>query len=71
MVIDKGQGIPEPQLARIMEPFFTTHKGSSGLGLPIANAIVTMVGGSLEIHNNSPAPGVCATIRLPRASSTP
>ena len=35
-VEDNGPGIPETNLERIFEPFYTTHKQGSGLGLYIA-----------------------------------
>jgi signal transduction histidine kinase len=70
-VSDEGQGITEAALPRILEPFFTTHKGSNGLGLPIVKNIVTMLEGTLEINNRDPASGVCATIRLPLVDYTP
>ncbi|MGM0523814.1 MAG: two-component system sensor histidine kinase NtrB [Bacillota bacterium] len=40
-VIDNGGGIPEEQLTTIMEPFFTTKKTGTGLGLAVTRKIMT------------------------------
>ncbi len=53
-VSDDGCGIPPEHLNRIFDPFFTTKlgQGGSGLGLSIANTIVTgMLGGSIEVKS--------------------
>jgi signal transduction histidine kinase len=39
-VIDNGEGISPLHRSRIFEPFFSTKEGASGLGLPLALAIV-------------------------------
>ena len=39
-VADTGGGIPEEQINRIFEPFYTTKKKGSGLGLMIVQRIV-------------------------------
>jgi signal transduction histidine kinase len=50
---DNGPGIPEEIKDQIMEPFFTTKKGTegTGLGLYITNEIVKAHGGSIEIKD--------------------
>ncbi len=53
-VKDDGIGIPPEIIKHIFEPFFTTKlgQGGSGLGLSIANNIVTsLLGGTLEVHS--------------------
>lgn len=46
---DSGVGIPPEVLPRIMEPFYTTKQGGTGLGLTICNQIVEGLGGMLHI----------------------
>ena len=50
---DQGCGIPEEDLARIKEPFFTTRReaGGIGLGLYIADSIVNEHRGSLTFKS--------------------
>ena len=42
-VRDFGRGIPDADMAKVLEPFFTTgrSKGGTGLGLAIVNNLVT------------------------------
>jgi PAS domain S-box-containing protein len=64
-VIDQGSGIPEEQLERIAEPFFTTRKEGIGLGIPIVRRIVEQHRGSIHFVNNDPEPGLTVEILLP------
>lgn len=48
-VIDTGPGITPEQRTRIFEPYFTTKRGGSGLGLPTTRRIVEAHGGRLEL----------------------
>jgi len=63
-VSDNGPGIPPEKLASIFDPYFTTKAEGSGLGLWIAQQIVTAHGGSLQAQNGS-AGGAALTMRLP------
>ena len=63
-VSDNGPGIPPERLASIFDPYFTTKTEGSGLGLWIAQQIVTAHGGSLEAQNR-PSGGAVLTMRLP------
>ncbi|MFO7946308.1 MAG: response regulator, partial [Armatimonadota bacterium] len=64
-VIDNGPGIPDDLLHRITEPFFTT-KGDhgSGLGLSVAQRIVTRHRGQLHFDTEI-GRGTTVTISLP------
>lgn len=50
---DNGPGIPEEIKDKILQPFFTTKKGTegTGLGLSITHDIIKRHNGNLEIHS--------------------
>jgi PAS domain S-box-containing protein len=50
-VTDTGGGIPQEQINRIFEPFYTTKKKGSGLGLMIVQRIVRAHGGRIELES--------------------
>jgi signal transduction histidine kinase len=60
-VTDTGRGIPEEDLGRIAEPFFSTRPEGTGLGLAIAQRIAQAHGRELEFES---APGIGTTVRL-------
>ncbi len=47
-VKDRGPGVPQADLDRIFEPYFSTHATGTGLGLPISKRIVESHGGKIE-----------------------
>jgi signal transduction histidine kinase len=49
-VTDSGEGVPVELAQRVFEPFFTTRRDGSGLGLPASRAIAESHGGSLELR---------------------
>jgi len=50
-VRDHGVGIPEQDMARIFEPFFSTKKQGTGLGLAMVRGILTQHSGTVEIRS--------------------
>jgi CheY-like chemotaxis protein len=46
---DQGIGIPEEHLQKVFDPYFTTKKGGSGLGLATAYSIVRNHSGHVEV----------------------
>ena len=46
-VRDNGAGIPEDRREDIFLPFYTTHKGGSGVGLSFARQVALAHGGSI------------------------
>jgi signal transduction histidine kinase/ligand-binding sensor domain-containing protein len=50
---DNGPGIPDDIKDKILQPFFTTKKGTqgTGLGLSITHDIIKAHGGSMDIHS--------------------
>jgi signal transduction histidine kinase len=68
-ITDYGCGISKEIHSKIFNPFFTTRAKGTGLGLPIVKNIVDIHGGSIELYNNDPPPGITAAICLPAAVS--
>ncbi|MBI5384522.1 MAG: HAMP domain-containing histidine kinase [Verrucomicrobia bacterium] len=71
-VADSGPGVPETELARILEPFYRVDTsrdqatGGVGLGLAIVKTCVESCGGTIACRNRKPA-GLEVELRLPRA----
>ena len=61
---DNGAGIPQDELEKIWEPFFTTKDFGTGLGLGIVKNIVESHGGSIQMGNR-PEGGASVSIKLP------
>lgn len=47
-VLDRGEGIPQGVLEHIFEPFYTTKRNGTGLGLAVCYGLVTAHGGSIH-----------------------
>lgn len=63
-VIDRGNGFDGDIAARLFKPFFTTRADGTGLGLAVAQHVVTKHGGTLRAEN-LPAGGARFSIWLP------
>jgi len=61
---DTGGGIPEVEMSKIFEPYFTTKTSGSGLGLLIVRRIVREHGGEIELLNDF-GKGLSLTMKLP------
>jgi two-component system NtrC family sensor kinase len=65
-ITDNGKGIPERDLHRIFEPFFSTKgSGGTGLGLSITYGIVRKLGGAIAVKSQVGV-GTSVTVILPR-----
>ena len=65
-ILDDGNGIPEENLDKIFEPFYTTYKnkGGNGMGLAIVKQIITRHKGTIDVTSR-PNKGTIFNIRLP------
>ncbi|MGC9323147.1 MAG: ATP-binding protein [Desulfomonilia bacterium] len=63
-IMDTGPGIPPKVKERLFEPYFSTKKGGTGLGLVIVNRIITDHNGFIRVRDNEPT-GTIFTIELP------
>ena len=63
---DDGCGIPEGDIERIFEPFFSTkkEKGGTGLGLSITYGLIQEIGGTINVESEL-GRGTTFTITLP------
>lgn len=62
-VADDGPGLPPEELAKVMQPFYTTKEDGNGLGLPICRALAWQYGGNLRLESK-PGRGVRAVLSL-------
>ena len=69
-IADNGDGIRPEDLEHIFERYYTKHPGSRtmGLGLPIAQEIVSAHGGTIEVQSE-PGVGSAFTVVLPLATT--
>ncbi|MFA5193793.1 MAG: ATP-binding protein [Verrucomicrobiia bacterium] len=63
-VSDTGAGIPPNLIGRIFEPYESTKKGGSGLGLMIVRRIVQQHGGAIDV-DSAVGKGTVFRVRLP------
>ena len=65
---DNGPGIPDEIKDKILQPFFTTKKGTAGtgLGLSITSDIIKAHGGVMSLSSQSAQPGTTFIIELPK-----
>ena len=49
VVADRGVGIAPADLGHVFDPYFTTKRGGTGLGLPIAKNVVEGLGGTIQV----------------------
>ena len=70
-VQDSGPGVPEGDLARIWDPFWTTKREGegTGLGLSVVHGIVSAHGGTVEAGSDA-GEGMRVCVRLPAADTT-
>lgn len=60
---DQGSGIPEENLDRIFQPFFTTKEAGTGLGLMINRQIIKNHNGTIQVSSNQS--GTTVEVEIP------
>ena len=68
VVRDDGGGIPEADLPRVGEPFFTTKPQGTGLGLSICRSLLWEMGGEMKIRSRV-GEGTEVRVLLPAAAA--
>jgi len=67
IISDTGNGIPEDELPKIFEPFYTTKRNGLGLGLAMTKRVVEEHGGKVDIRSIA-GNGSTVAINLPIAA---
>lgn len=70
-VVDRGHGIPEGDIARVFDRFFTTdaERQGTGLGLAIARSVVESIGGRAYVERSVVGEGTTLRLRLPHRTA--
>lgn len=63
-IMDNGEGISENVMGKIFEPYFTTRKSGTGLGLVIVYKIINELGGDIKVRSKERV-GTVFSIKLP------
>jgi PAS domain S-box-containing protein len=63
-IADNGKGIPQEDLPKLFEPFFTSKKGGTGLGLAATYTIIAKHDGAIKVKSEV-GKGTAFTITLP------
>jgi two-component system sensor histidine kinase HydH len=50
-IVDHGIGMTDDQMQKIFQPFYTTFKNGTGLGLPICERLMRINQGSIRVHS--------------------
>lgn len=64
-VEDNGKGFPRENRARLLEPYMTTRKEGTGLGLPIVAKILEDHGGGIELLDAASGQGALVRLHFP------
>jgi signal transduction histidine kinase len=63
-VSDNGCGVPPENASRVFQPYFTTKKHGTGLGLFVTHRLVTDHGGTVTFESH-PGEGTVFRVSLP------
>ncbi|HEU4368684.1 MAG TPA: ATP-binding protein [Methylomirabilota bacterium] len=67
-VADSGPGIPAEDISKIFDPFYTTKRTGTGLGLSVSYGIIQEHGGTVDVRSR-PGAGTTFTLEFPAAST--
>ena len=65
LVADSGPGLDRAQCARVFEPFYTTRREGTGMGLAICRTIVEAHGGHIDVQCRGELGGAVFEVSLP------
>lgn len=65
-IADDGPGMSQDVRARVFEPYFTTKRSGTGLGLSLVKHAVSALGGVIQLESE-PNQGTRFSVELPRA----
>jgi signal transduction histidine kinase len=68
-IADTGHGIESEKIGRVFEPYFTTKKTGSGLGLATTRRIIEEHNGTIRCQSEV-GKGTNFTVRIPLAAKT-
>ena len=60
---DTGCGMDDEEINKVFDPFYTTRKDGTGLGLSLSYGIIKRLGGTIEV-NSTVGKGTIFTIGL-------
>jgi PAS domain S-box-containing protein len=66
-VADTGPGIPPEDITKIFDPFYTTKRTGTGLGLSVTYGIIRQHGGTVDVASR-PGAGTTFTLEFPVAA---
>lgn len=66
-VSDTGPGVSPELCERIFDPFFSTKRAGSGLGLSVALQRIEALGGTLRLADEGPTTGARFVVELPQS----
>jgi len=64
-VVDTGPGVPDEIAEKIFEPFYSTKKEGTGLGLAMSQQMVSDLNGQLRLQKSDEGKGAHFIVRLP------
>src|SRR5688572_19787159 len=66
-VADTGPGIPPEDITKVFDPFYTTKRTGTGLGLSVTYGIIREHGGTIDVTSR-PGAGTAFTLEFPVAA---